>query len=235
MQEEFNAFQLIVTRRCKWVFQIKRKLDGSVDRYKDRLVAKSYHHQEGVDFGETFSPVSKPVTIRLLLTLEVVYMEQPPRFVDSSKPTHVCQLHRSLYGLKQAPQAWYEKLHSTLLSLGFSASQYDTSLFIKCVRSLVIVLVYVDDIIITVPSTLDCTYVITQLGAPFPVKDLGHLHYFLGLEVQRSSTGLFLYLAKYATNLLTKVQITDAKPCATPVGSIKLDHSGDLLPNHAEY
>ncbi|KAI5313268.1 hypothetical protein L3X38_042442 [Prunus dulcis] len=162
MQEEFNALQLTGTWSltpscpqqnlvgCKWVFRNKRKLDGSVDRYKARLVAK------------------------------VVYMEQPPGFVDSFKPTHVCQLHRSLYGLKQAQRAWYEKLHSTL-------------------------------------------------------KDLGPLHYFLGLEVQRSSTGLFLSQAKYATDLLTKVHMTGAKPCATPVGSVKLDHSGDLLRNLAEY
>ncbi|XP_021804292.1 uncharacterized protein LOC110748646, partial [Prunus avium] len=73
------------------------------------------------------------------------------------------------------------------------------------------------------------------LGALFPVKDLGPLHYSLGLKVQRSSTGLFLSQAKYATNLLTKVQMTSAKPCASPVGSAKLDHNSDLLPNPAKY
>ena len=180
-------------------FQIKRKHDGSVDRYKARLVAKGFHQQKCVDFKETFSPDAKPLTIRILLTLvvqfdwflnqldisnaflygslkEEVFMEQPPGFIDSSKPSSVCKLNKSLYGLKQAPRAWYDKLFQALLSLGFSNSQSNSP-------SLVIISVYVDDILVTYPNSLVCKDVITQLGKLFPVKDLGPLHYFLGLEV----------------------------------------------------
>lgn len=108
---------------CKWVFRIKRKPDGTIERYKARLVAKGFNQQKGTDYEETFSLVIKPCTIRVVLTLalsyswpihqlnihnaflnsflmEEVYMKQPPGYIDSTFPNHVCKLHRSLYGLK---------------------------------------------------------------------------------------------------------------------------------------
>ncbi|KAM1171421.1 hypothetical protein ACFX2G_022146 [Malus domestica] len=243
---------------CKWVFQIKRKPDGSIDRYKARLVAKGFHQQAGIDFTETFSPVAKPVTIRILLTLAVhhdwflnqldisnaflhgslkeeVFMQQPPGFVDASQPSFVCKLNRSLYGLKQAPRAWYDKLGSTLLSLGFANSKSDCSLFVCTSPSLVIVLVYVDDILVTGPNSSHCQAFIQKLSTLFPVKDLGPLHYFLGLEVHRSSDGIFMSQGKYAMDLLIKTKMEGCKPCATPLGTGKLDHIGTLLPDPKEY
>ncbi|KAM1666352.1 hypothetical protein ACFX14_045629 [Malus domestica] len=270
MQDEFNALQLTGTWHlvphspsqnivgCKWVFRIKRKPDGTVDRYKARLVAKGFHQKEGVDYQDTFSPVAKPVTIRILLTLavqhdwflhqldisnaflhgdlkEAVFMTQPPGFIDSNLPTHVCHLKKSLYGLKQAPRAWFDKLFQVLCTLGFKQSSSDASLFVLQASAPVLVLVYVDDILVIGPNTILCQHFIHKLSQAFPVKDMGPLHYFLGLEVQRNSEGLFMHQSKYSLDLLHKANMAGAKPCVTPLGTTKLDHSGPLLSNPTEY
>ncbi|KAM1830529.1 hypothetical protein ACFX13_020749 [Malus domestica] len=270
MQDEFNALQSTGTWTlvppsssynvvgCKWVFRIKKHPDGTVERFKARLVAKGYHQQEGIDFQETFSPVAKPVTIRIILSLAVqfnwflnqldisnaflhgdlkedVYMQQPPGFSDPNLPHHVCKLRKSLYGLKQAPRAWFDKLFQALIRLGFQQSSSDASLFVLPSHTPVMVLVYVDDILVTGPDSSICNLFIQNLGAIFPVKDLGPLHYFLGLEIQRSSTGLFLHQTKYLLDLLGKTNMAGAKPCCTPLGSNKLDHSGPFLSNPTEY
>ena len=158
---------------CRWIHTIKRNPDGSVGRLKSRLVAKGNHQQQGLDFHDTFSPVIKHATIRLVLGVAVahnwplrqldvnnaflqghlqeeVYMMQPPGFVDQDKPHYVCRLRKAIYGLKQAPRAWYNELLQFLTSVGFIASLGDTSLFIlRLGTHIVYILIYVDDIVVT--------------------------------------------------------------------------------------
>ena len=162
-------------------------------------------------------------------------MNQPPGFEDSTKPSHVCHLHKSLYGLKQAPRARYEKLHGALHSLGFVGSHSDHSLFIKKASSLLFILFYVDDILVTGPDVGACKQVIQQLSSLFPIKDLGALRYFLGIEVKRSSSSIFISQTKYILDLLSKSNMTEAKPCSTPLSTSKLDHKSPLLDNVTEY
>jgi hypothetical protein len=137
------------------VYRIKRHADGTVQRFKAQLVAKGFDQRSGIDYTETFSPVIKPSIIRVILTLAVhfdweirqldvsnaflqgtlleeVYMEQPQGFINKLHPTFVCRLNKALYGLKQAPRAWFTRLSTFLLDIGFIASLVDTSLFTFC-------------------------------------------------------------------------------------------------------
>ena len=179
----------IIPIGCRWLFRIKHNADGTISRYKARLVAKGYHQRPDLDYNETFSPVIKPVTIRTVLSIAVqhrwcmkqldvnnaflhgslqedVYMIQPLGFVDSTVPTHICKLHKSIYGLKQAPRAWYDKLSSFLLTLGFKQSKSDSSLFIYSKQDIILfLLVYVDDMLLTGNDSRVMSDIIRQLGA----------------------------------------------------------------------
>jgi histone deacetylase 1/2 len=171
MQKEFDAllknksWSLILPSKGKniidsrWVFNIKRKSAGSIERYKGRLVAKGYKQRYGIDYEDTFSPVVKIATVRLVLPIamakgwslrqldmqnaflhgvleEEVCMRQPPGFEDKSRPHFVCKLNKAIYRLKQAPRAWYFRLSTKLLDLGFRRSKSDTSLFIYSKKGL---------------------------------------------------------------------------------------------------
>ena len=242
---------------CRWVYKLKHNSDGSISRYKARLVAKGFYQQAGLDFDETFSPVVKPPTVRIVLSLaaqhqwslrqldisnaflhgflkEDVYMIQPPGFVDPTHPDHVCKLQKSLYGLKQAPRAWFERFTSHLLTIGFVASTADPSLFVLRTGSTVLyLLLYVDDIILTGNSSSAVTSLITQLAHTFELKDLGPLRFFLGLQIDYNCAGLFVHQKKYVSDLLLKFNMTNCKPASTPFSiSQKLQPStNDVLPD----
>jgi len=212
----------------RWVYKIKRRADGSIDRYKARLVARGFTQQEGINYLETFSPVVKPATVRLVLTivvsrgwfihqldvhnaflngilLEEVYMEQPPGFSHPTLPSHVCHLHKSIYGLKQAPRAWYTRLSDYLISLGFRASNADPSLFIYSDgHDLIYLLVYVDDLLLTGNNSTLLRHLITLLNSEFKIRDLGFVHYFLGIEVTKTAMGLMLSQHKYALDIIQR-------------------------------
>ncbi|GJW35435.1 ribonuclease H-like domain-containing protein [Tanacetum coccineum] len=134
--------------RCMWLFRHKFLVDGTLSRYKARLVANGSTQVEGVDVDETFSPVVKSGTIRTVLT-ETVYMHQPPGFRDPEHPDYVCLLQRSLYGLKQAPRAWFQRFAAYITTVGFTPSRCDSSLFIyRQGDDTAFLLLYVDDIVV---------------------------------------------------------------------------------------
>ena len=125
-----------------WIFKHKKKFDGSFERYKPLLIGNSDNQQSNIDYGETFSPIVKPIIIRMVLSItlsksrclhhlhvknaflhgnldETMYMYQPPRFRDSQHPEQVYILKKSLYGLKQAPRVWYQRFIDYVTILGF--------------------------------------------------------------------------------------------------------------------
>lgn len=144
-------------------------------------------------------------------------MTQPPRYKDPSRPSYVCKLHKALYGLKQAPKVWYALFSSHLTTLGFHNSLSNTSLFVKAHGSdLTYVLIYVDDIIVNGNNSSFISFFLDQLKSKFTLKDLGDLHYFLGIEVFRDTSNLFLTQKKYDLELLTKAGMVDCKPSLSP-------------------
>jgi hypothetical protein len=231
---------------CRWIYKVKHNADGTIERYKARLVAKGYNQVEGLDFFETYSPVAKMTTVRLVLALasikhwhlhqldvnnaflhgdlqEDVYMTLPPG-VSSPKPNQVCKLMKSLYGLKQASRQWYEKLTSILMQHHFVQAASDHSLFIKQTdSSFTLLLVYVDDIILAGDSLSEFDHIKSILHTSFKIKNLGQLKYFLGLEVAHSHKGISLCQRKYCLDLLSDSGFIDSKPVSTPSDpSIKL-------------
>jgi hypothetical protein len=125
------------------------------------------------------------------LLTEDVNMAQPPSFIHSSYAHHVCKLQKAIYSLKQAPRAWFSRLSGKLLHLGFVGSKADSSLFIYRTTAITMfLLIYVDDIIIVSSVPAAITELLQLLGTDFVVKDLGSLHYFLGIEVIPVKDGL---------------------------------------------
>ncbi|XP_073268340.1 uncharacterized protein [Populus alba] len=246
---------------CKWVYKVKFQADGQVERYKARLVAKGYTQQEGIDFFDTFSPVAKITTVRVLLTIaaannwhlhqfdvdnaflhgdlhEEVFMQLPPSYSNHNDP-RVCKLKKSIYGLKQASRQWFSKLSASLLQFGFLQANSDSSLFIKqSETTLIAILIYVDNVLIASNDLTALTIVKNYLRRIFPVKDLGHLKYFLGIEVARSTKGIVLCQRKYALDILMDSGFSGAKPVTFPMEStLKLSthDTSPPLPNPASY
>ena len=161
--------------------------------------------------------------------VETVYYQQPSSYVDSQRSTHVCCLNRSLYGLKQAPRAWFSHFTTYLASLGFSASKADPSLFIyHHGMDTVYLLLYVDDIVLTISSSSLLCHVIDSLHSEFSLEDLGALHFFLGVSVQRTAAGFFLSQCQYTEDILACAGMMNCKPCSTPIDTCaKISSVGD--------
>jgi hypothetical protein len=165
-------------------------------------------------------------------------MEQPLGFIDQQHPTYVCKLHKAIYGLKQAPRAWYTRLSNFLLEIGFTASLVDTSLFFHISSHVqVFLLIYVDDIIVTGTHPHLLSSLIHRMQQELPMKDLGPLSYFLGIQVTRTSDGLHLCQSKYVHDILTQTHMTGAQPaqslCAS--GSKLSRFEGEALADPSDY
>jgi hypothetical protein len=226
---------------CKWVFTIKHTPDGKVERYKARLVAKGYSQTYGVDYDQTFAPVAKMNSVRILISIaanrgwklyqldvknaflhgdlqEEIYMEIPPGFGSKETDGKVCRLKKSLYGLKQSPRAWFGRFRKEICSLGYRQSNADHTLFFKRRNGkITILVVYVDDMVITGDDETEILHLKKMLAKSFEVKDLGHLHYFLGIEVAYGVQGIYLSQRKYVLDLLAETGMLECRPVPTPI------------------
>lgn len=225
---------------CKWVFSLKRNQHGHITRYRARLVAKGCSQRKGLDFNETYSPVVKLTTLRILLSIaneykfpihqmdfktaflngdlsETIYMKQPPGCKDNDK---VCKLNKTIYGLKQSSREWYHNLTNILLQEGFNAGESDKCLFTKIKdKILIYVLIYVDDLLLISNNLNEMSLVKQSLSKAFEMKDMGEIKLFLGINIDRDIENRTLTLSQsnFIERLLIKFNMNNCKVKSTPI------------------
>ncbi|GKE51234.1 retrovirus-related pol polyprotein from transposon TNT 1-94, partial [Tanacetum coccineum] len=228
MQDEIHEFdrlqvwELVPPPDCvmiialKWIYKVKLDEYGDVLKNKARLVAKGYQQEEGIDFEESFAPVTRIEAIRIFIAnaasknmtiyqmdvktaflngelKEEVYVSQPEGFVDPDHPTHVYRLKKALYGLKQAPRAWYDTLSWFLLDNKFSKGAVDPTLFTqKTGKHILLVQIYVDDIIFASTDPKACDIFSNEMSSKFQMTMMGQMSFFLGLQVSQNPRGIFI-------------------------------------------
>ena len=238
----------------KWVFKCKMGEHGHVERYKARLVAQGYSQRPGIDYEETFSPVVRFESVCSVIALAVcgdmklhqmdvktaflngelseeVFMSQPEGFVEKGKENFVCRLKKSIYGLKQSPCCWNTALDDHLKKMKFVQTKGDPCIYVsKDGAETVIIAVYVDDILIAGKTDKRIAEVKAAIANRFAVKDMGDLHYFLGVKVVQDLKAGTIWLGQpaYSENIIQQFNMQDAKTCKTPVNaSLKLTKANE--------
>ncbi|KAG2758672.1 hypothetical protein Pcac1_g29215 [Phytophthora cactorum] len=236
----------------KWVFKIKRKADGSIEKYKARLVAKGFKQKYGIDYTETFSPVVKYVTLRMIIAIakyfgwpldqldvvtaflygimkELVFCAVPEG-VDLDGDFDCLELVKAIYGLKQASRVWNETFDEFVCSIGFQVSAFDPCLYIKVVDDhCVLVLVYVDDVLITGSSPELIARTKTDLKTRFEMTDSSKCVFVLGIELVDGPDGsVTMCQRRYVDDILKRFGMDECKAVVSPV-----DMSIRLVPSNA--
>ncbi|KAL5757963.1 hypothetical protein ACOSP7_020574 [Xanthoceras sorbifolium] len=245
---------------CRWVYKLKHRSNGSIERYKAQLVAKGFTQLEGIDYQDTFSPTAKIISVRCILALaaahgwllhqldvnnaflhgdlhEEIYMSPLPGLRQQGEEHLVCRLHKSLYGLKQASWQWFTKFSDAIRSAGYAQPKADYSLFTrKQGKSFTVLLIYVDDILITGNDPTSIAKIKKFLHNNFRLKGLGNLKYFLGIELSASKRAIFISQRKYALEIIKDTGLLRAAPIDTPMKrSLKLSDKSDLLKDPGRY
>ncbi|TPX52123.1 DNA-directed DNA polymerase, partial [Powellomyces hirtus] len=235
--------------RTKWVFKIKRDLNGQPQRYKARLIVKGFKQRYGIDYNETYAPVAKIATQRVLLALaaslglkchqmdvvtaflngivtEMILIYAPEG--SGFPPGTILRLRKALYGLKQAPCKWYSLLHKELTFLGFKRLANDNAVYIRTLPesdSLQYISVYVDDLLIFAKNKSEISSIKASLHNEFNMTDLGEVNHYLGMRVRCDYTRHVIYLDQesYVNDILVRFGRQDCKPVNTPMDQTKLE------------
>nr|GEV98904.1 retrovirus-related Pol polyprotein from transposon TNT 1-94 [Tanacetum cinerariifolium] len=234
--------------KLKWIYKVKNDEFSEVLKNKARLVAQRFRQKDGIHFEESFAPVARIKAIRIFVAnatnknmmifqldvktaflnaelKEEVYVSQPEGFVDQDNLSHVHKLKKALYGLKQAPRAWYNMLSSFLISQHFSKGAVDPTLFTRKTRNkLLLVQIYVAGIIFVSTNTAMHNEFANLMTTKFKISMMGHMSFFLGLQISQSPRGIFLNQSKYASEIIKKYGMITSDSVDTPmVEKSKLD------------
>jgi Reverse transcriptase (RNA-dependent DNA polymerase) len=227
----------------KWIFKHKLNQAGEVIRFKARLVARGFRQAYGIDYLDTFTPVAKLASLRILLTIaamedleihqmdivtafllgdleEHIYMDQPEGFEQEGKDGErlVYKVRRGLYGLKQSARNWYRKLRRYLESIGFIRCHADHCIYFNSATG-VIIAVWVDDLTILGRTVDIINSVKKNLTDTFEMKDLGELEYFLGIQVirDRAGHGIHINQSRYISMILNRFSMLESNPVSAPM------------------
>lgn len=225
---------------CKWIFKIKRDEDGNISRYKARLVARGFQQKREFDYNETYAPVAKLTTLRIMLAVanqrgmfihqmdvktaflnghlkEEIYMKLPDGF---QRDKVVVKLNRSLYGLKQASRAWNERFHNYVTQLHFKRTNADYCLYVKETAGCYFyLLLYVDDLVLMCTDLGEIKKIKAQFASEFDMVDMCEMKYFLGIKIERDIEKRVMKLSQkhYLLNVLKRFGMDDCKGSATPM------------------
>lgn len=226
----------------RWLFKVKRNADGSVNKFKARLVAQGFTQKYGVDFNETFAPVAKQSTVRTVLAIaagkdleaeqvdvdtaflfapidDELYIKQPDGFEDAEHPNKVCLLRKSLYGTKQAARQWNKTLDDFFRGKNFVRADADPCLYTRTNDDeYSAVVVYVDDMIVVSRDSVGVRNIIKELKTKFSIKELGEPRFILGIEVTRDRSARTITLSQrgYILQLAERFRMKNAKPVYLP-------------------
>ena len=226
----------------KWIFKIKHNADGTINRYKARLVAQGFSQKPGIDYKETYSPVARFTSIRTVLAIaneldlhlhqmdvqtaflngdlqEEIYMCQPEGFVVEGKEDYVCKLKKGLYGLKQASRCWFYTMDVLLRKIGFTQCDGDSCIYLKRENTKFVMLaLYVDDLLLASNDGKMLRCVKLELMKHLKMKDLGEATFCLGIEIMRDRKNRKMKLSQkgYLENLLKRFGMEDCRPVSTP-------------------
>ncbi|GJR36012.1 zinc finger, CCHC-type containing protein [Tanacetum coccineum] len=223
---------------CKWIFKRKLKVDGTIEKFKARLVIQGFKQKSGIDYFDTYAPVARISTIRLLIAMasihnliihqmdvkttflngdldEEVYMNQPQGFIMPGNENKVCKLIKSLYGLKQAPKQWHQKFDEVVLSNGYLLNQADKCVYSKFDESGkgVIICLYVDDMLIFGTDQVQVDLTKEFLSSKFSMKDMGEADVILGIRIKHESNGIAISQSHYIEKAVSQLEYSRVIGC----------------------